>query len=219
MIVSGSWDSTIKVWDPRTKECVATCPHPDRVYTMDLALNHLIVGTACRHVWIWDIRMMDEPEQRRESPLNFQTRCIKAFPDGTGFCLSSIEARVAVAFIDPSDAVQSRKFAFRCHRHVENNVECAYPVNAIAIHPEYDSVLTGGSDGYVYIWNIKERRKVTNYRPYGESISSLALNRNASYLAIASSYCYEEGEKENKSNDRIIIRKVNDELVTTFYPQ
>jgi hypothetical protein len=37
-----------------------------------------------RHVWIWDLRRTTEPEQRRESSLKYQTRCIKAFPDGSG---------------------------------------------------------------------------------------------------------------------------------------
>jgi hypothetical protein len=29
---------------------------PDKVYTMSLAGDKLVVGTAGRHVWIWDIR-------------------------------------------------------------------------------------------------------------------------------------------------------------------
>jgi cell cycle arrest protein BUB3 len=43
-----------------------------------------VVGTAGRSIWIYDIRNMAEPEQKRESSLKYQTRCIRTFPDATG---------------------------------------------------------------------------------------------------------------------------------------
>lgn len=52
---------------------------------------------------------MQEPEQRRESSLKYQTRAIAAFPDKTGYALSSIEGRVSIEYIDPSPSVQEKK--------------------------------------------------------------------------------------------------------------
>jgi cell cycle arrest protein BUB3 len=106
---------------------------------MDVTSNNkVIVGTAGRHIWVWDLRRMAEPEQRRESSLKYQTRCVKAFPDGTGFALSSIEARVAVEYFDPAPEVQAQKYAFKCHRHKNaEGIDIAYPVNDIAFHPTF----------------------------------------------------------------------------------
>lgn len=51
-----------------------------------------------------------------------------------GYVLSSIEGRVAVEFFDPSPEVQKRKYAFKCHRIKEKEIELIFPVNAIAFH-------------------------------------------------------------------------------------
>lgn len=65
---------------------------------------------SARHVHVYDVRKMSEPQQRRESSLKHQTRCIRTFPDGTGYALSSVEGRVAIEYFDPSDEVQKQKY-------------------------------------------------------------------------------------------------------------
>jgi len=57
---------------------------PDKVFTMDTHGLRLVVGTAGRHVYIYDLRNMHEPLQKRESSLKFQTRAIRCFPNGDG---------------------------------------------------------------------------------------------------------------------------------------
>ena len=86
-------------------------------------------------------------QQKRESSLKFQTRCLSCFPNKQGYVLSSIEGRVAVEYLDPSPEVQKRKYAFKCHRNKDSGVEYIYPVNAISFHKEYNTFATGGSDG------------------------------------------------------------------------
>lgn len=51
----------------------------------------LIVGTAGRRVLVWDLMNMGYVQQRRESSLKYQTRCIRCFPNKQGYVLSSIE--------------------------------------------------------------------------------------------------------------------------------
>jgi len=210
-IISGSWDKTIKIWDIRTsKQCVGTYPQPDKVYTMAVGGYRLIVGTCSRHVSIYDLRHMSElPQQRRESSLKYQTRCIRCFPDNTGYALSSIEGRVAVEYFDPAPEVQALKYAFKCHRQTINKVDTVYPVNAIAFHPGYGTFATGGCDGYVSIWDGQNKKRLCQSHPYPTSIASLDFNCDGSLLAIASSYTFEEGEKDT-APDQIFIRTVTD---------
>ena len=47
-----------------------------------------------------------QPEQRRESSLKFQTRCVRCQADGRGYALSSVEGRVAWEFFDLDEATQ-----------------------------------------------------------------------------------------------------------------
>ena len=136
-VVSGSWDKTLRVWDARggAATLAARLDMPDKVYTMDASNNRLVVGTANRHVLVFDVRNLSAPIQRRESALKFQTRCIRCFPTNDGFAISTIEGRVAVEYFEQED--QAKKFAFKCHRVKNDSGEIVYPVNALAFHPTY----------------------------------------------------------------------------------
>ena len=60
-----------------------------------------------------------------------------------GYVLSSIEGRVAVEYLDPSQEVQKKKYAFKCHRLKEEGIENVYPVNAISFHSVHNTFATG----------------------------------------------------------------------------
>lgn len=61
-----------------------------KVYTLSVSGDRLIVGTAGRRVLVWDLRNMGYVQQRRESSLKYQTRCIRAFPNKQVTDLSSL---------------------------------------------------------------------------------------------------------------------------------
>ena len=140
MLVSGSWDKTVQMYDPRAPSAnhasLASYVQPSKVFSLDVAKGHkLVVAMAGRHVYIYDLRNMKETLQRRESSLKFMTRMVRCMPNGEGYASSSIEGRVAVEFFDPDPEVQKRKYAFKCHRQTIDGVDTVYPVNALAYHP------------------------------------------------------------------------------------
>jgi cell cycle arrest protein BUB3 len=145
LIITGSWDKYVKLWDPRAPRCVGAYEQPDKVYTLDTCDEKLVVGTANRRIRIWNLNNMSQVESR-ESSLKFQTRSIRCFPNKQGYVISSIEGRVAVDYFDMNPDVQRKKYAFKCHRNKENGIEIIYPVNAIAFHNVYNTFATGGSD-------------------------------------------------------------------------
>ena len=71
--------------------------------------------------------------------------------------------RVAVEYLDPSPEVQKKKYAFKCHRIKEDGMEKIYPVNAIAFHNIYNTFATGGSDGYVNIWDGFHKKRLCQF--------------------------------------------------------
>ncbi|XP_061482176.1 mitotic checkpoint protein BUB3-like isoform X1 [Rhineura floridana] len=147
-------------------------------------------------------------QQRRESSLKYQTRCIRAFPNKQGYVLSSIHGFVAVEYLDPSLEVQKKKYTFRCHR-LKNTVEQIYPVNAVSFHNVQNTFATGGSDGFINIWDPFKKKRLYWFHRYPTSIASLAFSNDGTTLAIASSYMYEMGDIEH-SEDGIYIPQVTD---------
>ncbi|KAL6013118.1 hypothetical protein ACLOJK_003610 [Asimina triloba] len=268
-VITGSWDKTLKCWDPRgasgqERTLVGTYPQPERVYSLSLVGHRLVVATAGRHVNVYDLRNMSQPEQRRESSLKYQTRCVRCYPNGTEwaqpdakvfsarmslavfqsgqslalkslapgvtfsnniktasfeqgqdffvknrFALSSVEGRVAMEFFDLSEAGQSKKYAFKCHRKSEAGRDTVYPVNAIAFHPIYGTFATGGCDGYVNVWDGNNKKRLYQYTKYPTSIAALSFSRDGRLLAVASSYAFEEGDKPHEP-DAIFVRNVNE---------
>lgn len=243
MVLSGSWDESIKLWDARLPNvCLASTHLSKKVFSMDVTTDgsKLIVGTNERQIFIYHLshtirhaldmvnsvlsssssmsadsikKLEFKLLQHRMSALKYQTRCIRCHPDGQGYVLSSIEGRVAVEYIDPSEAVQSKKYAFKCHRTNVNGVDTLYPVNAIAFHPKYGTFATGGGDGVVNVWDGLNKKRIVQYPKYPSSIASLSFNNDGTLLAIASSYTFEQGELSTPTSDDIYIRQITDNCV------
>jgi len=213
LVVTGSWDSTVRVWDPRIQgTSVGSFQAEEKVYTMSLKDELLVVGTAERKIIAWDVRNMTIPLQKRDSLLKYQTRCLRVFPNKQGYVLGSIEGRVSVEYLDPNPDVQKRKYAFKCHRTKEGGVECIYPVNAISFHEEESTFATGGSDGFVNIWDGFNKKRLCQFHRYPAGIASLAFSPSGNILAIACSYLFEQDEPPvPMPEDVIFIRNVTDQ--------
>ncbi|MCO5578115.1 hypothetical protein L7F22_031953 [Adiantum nelumboides] len=159
LLVTGSWDKTLKYWDLRQSNPVHTQMLPDKCYAISVRHPLMVVATAERHVVIFNLASP-------QSPLKYQTRCVATFPDRQGYLIGSIEGRVAVQHIE--EAQQSKNFTFKCHR--DNND--IYAVNAINFHPVHSTFATAGSDGAYNFWDKenKQRLKWVSFDPAGRPL-------------------------------------------------
>lgn len=82
LVISGSWDKTVRLWDQRTGKEQALIKQPQKVFSMDMSGNMLVVGMSERLVHIYDLRSMQTPVEKRESSLKFMTRVVKCMPSG-----------------------------------------------------------------------------------------------------------------------------------------
>jgi mRNA export factor len=104
MIVSGSWDKTVKYWDLRSQSPAATVQCQDRVYTMDVHDNLCVVGTADRYINVINLKEPTKFYKTLQSPLKWQTRVVSCFADSMGFAIGSIEGRCAIQYVEEKDA-------------------------------------------------------------------------------------------------------------------
>jgi|UniRef100_A0AC35EY34 cell cycle arrest protein BUB3 len=209
--VSGSWDKLMKLWDVRTSMPVHATEVEDKVYALSTVDYRAVIGTSDRRVFVYDLRNLRGPLQNRESPLKYQTRSIKCFPDGHAFVMSSIEGRVAVEYFDLNPDVQKNKYAFKCHRQKVDDSEFIYPVNAIAFHPQFNSFATGGSDGLVNVWDPQNRKRLCQLRKFNTSVVSLDFSSDGQYVALATTYMYESDVPPVPIPDpEVMVRKITD---------
>jgi len=226
-VYTGGWDGMLKAWDLRggasaagagaqeSKYGVAaTLTHEGaKIYTMDIHEYKIIVGMSQRLIHVYDIRDLSKPEQIRESSLLNQTRSIRFHPNGETFGLTAVEGRVAIEIMDPSQEAQANKYAFKCHRKVVNGEQLLYPVNAIAYHPVYGTFATGGCDGLVNTWDGVMKKRLATFPSFDNSIAGLAFNRTGELLAVAASYTWEEGEKDERPADELYVVRPNESTV------
>ena len=70
------------------------------------------------------------------------------------------------------------------------------PTPSLLTHPRFGTFASGGGDGVVNVWDGANKKRTRQFPKYPTSIAALAFNADGTYLAVASSYAYELGEKE-----------------------
>ena len=100
LIVTGSWDKTVRYWDLRQHRPLATIDLKDKVYSMDTQKKRLIVATAGLR---FSSINLDNPTNIEECPqisnLKGETRVVRCFPDARGFVAGSTGGKAAVFWL------------------------------------------------------------------------------------------------------------------------
>ncbi|KAJ9642333.1 RNA export factor gle2 [Coniosporium tulheliwenetii] len=211
ILITGSWDKTIKYWDFRSQQPAATLQLQERCYTMDRRNQLLVVGTADRYINVINLEKPTEMYKTIQSPLKWQTRVVSCFTDASGFAVGSIEGRCAIQYVEEKDS--SLNFSFKCHRDTDTtqrDVSKVYSVNAISFHPEHGTFSTAGSDGTFHFWDKDAKHRLKGYPNVGGSITATGFNGKGDLFAYAVSYDWSKGYAGNSPQypTKICLHKI-----------
>lgn len=211
VLVTGSWDKTIKYWDLRQATPVASVQCQERVYSIDTKDSMLIVATADRYIDVIDLNKPTDFYKTMQSPLKWQTRVVSCFNDHTGFAVGSIEGRCAIQYVEEKD--NSSNFSFKCHRSTpptQRDVSNVYSVNAISFHPQHGTFSTAGSDGSFHFWDKDAKHRLKGFPEVGGSISATDFSRTGNIFAYAVSYDWSKGFQSNtpQMTNKVMLHSV-----------
>jgi mRNA export factor len=204
ILITSSWDKSIRAWDCRQRGPVWSLSLSERIYAMDAKKTHIVACTADRSIHIINITTASKMGQY-VSPLDYQSRCVSVFHDDSGFALGSIEGRVAIEYFSDLEAKISatstgtkaqgtKSFAFKCHRH---NTDI-YPVNAVDCHPN-DTFASAGADGTFHFWDKDAKTRLAAFESFKKlcPITACKFSPRGDMFFYALSYDWSKGYSGN----------------------
>lgn len=210
MVISGSWDKTLRFWDCQQPNPVANLQLPERVYTMDVKYPLLVVGCADRHLLVYNLQTLQQspqPYKQLQSDMKMQTRCVSCFPDKKGYAVGSLEGRCWISNIEDT----SKNFKFKCHRSAEE----IFAVNSMDFHPTTGALATAGGDGTFAFWDKENRQRLKTFNSCNYPVTVGKFNATGDMYAYAVSYDWSKGHEANYMNlpKSIMIHKVQEDDV------
>jgi mRNA export factor len=209
LLMTGSWDKTIRYWDIRNTKPVLTVQLPERIYSADVRENLIVVATADKNVHVYNLNNPTVPYTTITPPFKYQNRCVRTFPNMSGFAVGSLEGRVAIRHIEKAD--QTKDFAFKCHRTQRNQV---FAVNDIAFHP-LGTFATCGADGTFHFWDKDSKQRLRQFKKCSLPISCCAFNTDGSIFAYAVCYDWHLGQANYNPatmKNYILLHNVGEEV-------
>lgn len=208
-VITAGWDKKIRSWDTRSSKAIEWLNNlAGEVDSMSISGFILMVATG-PSVYMYDLRNFNNSIYAKESCMDNRITCVRPNVNSEGFVVGSIDGRVAVKYFSPSSS-NFDGYIFRCHPKAKDGRTYPAAVNDIAFNPSIGGgFVTGDNEGYVIMWDARSKKRLLEIPRYPNGVASLSYNHEGHFLAVASSYTYQEANEIEKSPE-IFIHEVDE---------
>lgn len=215
--VSGGWDKCVKYWDVRQANAnvlSVNSPTNSKIFCMSHCGQLLSVGFSDGKIAFYDLRSPQQQMEVVETTLKHQLRCMANFR-GNSDCVvvGSIEGRAAIQYLRDSPPPNKKSFAFKCHRVGTAPVD-VFAVNAVSVHPVYNTFSTAGGDGSFTFWDKDAKQKLQHFIRAHPSlpIVSTGFNRTGHVFAYACAYDWSQGAEVATEEAALYLHMPTEEI-------
>eukprot|EP01136_Pigoraptor_vietnamica_P020262 Opistho-1_new@68906 len=182
LIVSGSDDGTVKLWDARRRGEVHSMAsrYPVTAACFGDGGDEVITGGIDNDIKVWDLRKM---EVSYTMPGHGDTVTGLALsPDGSYVLSNSMDNTVRIWDVRPYAPEQRcvKVFEGAQHNFEKNLLRCAWS-------PDGEKVTAGSADRFVYVWDTSTRRILYKLPGHAGSVNEVVFHPKEPIVASCSS--------------------------------
>ena len=174
LLASGSWDRTVKLWDVRTQERIATLGHGADVNAVSFSPDGTLIasGSRDRTVKLWDVRT-----QGLTGTLEGHTARVNAVvfsPDGTLIASGSRDSTVKLWDVTTQERIRVATLAG--HRNW---------VTSVSFSPDGATLASGSWDNTVKLWDVATQERIATLG-HGADVNAVSFSPDGATLASGS---------------------------------
>jgi Prp8 binding protein len=183
LIVSGSDDSTAKLWDTREKRCVQTIQHkfPVTAVSFNDSGDHIFTGGLDNVIRMWDLRKAGVTTLTLSGHEDTVSG-LALSPDGNYILSNAMDNTVRIWDVRPF-ALGDRNvktFHGALHNFEKNLLRCNWS-------PDGNRITAGSSDRFVYVWDTTSRRILYKLPGHAGSVNEVIFHPKEPIIASCSS--------------------------------
>ncbi len=210
ILLSSSYDQTVRIWNWKTKEGLQVLPHPDRVTSVALSPDGKLCASSCedRLVRLWHLQtgeliyvfkghegcvnsVIFTPNQKylisgaRDSTIrrwDLQSGSMQTLTGHAGPLRSLATTCNSQILVSGSEDATVRVWDLESGQLL-NSIGAFYPIFSVALSPNDRFLVGGGYDSSVKVWHLETGKLLNIYTDHANWVLSVAISPNGQILA------------------------------------
>lgn len=167
ILVTGSWDGTVSMWDLRSPNPIKTENFGSPVFSIDAQDSSPLAAFALgRKAIVYDLsRMTIHSEVAAHNLSKFHIRSVATWADASAFAVGYAEGRISCHSLQQSTA--SYNCCFKAHSiDLGNNKFVFHQTNFVRpVRKAPQVAVSGGGDGMIKFWRVSTKTRLYESEP------------------------------------------------------